>query len=132
MNDSYSKINFEDVQDSYAQYGMGEHGESRYVRADVGAEAVGVTHYRMRPGRRTGFAHRHKQVEELYIVLSGGGRMKIDDDLIDLRERDVVRVAPQSVREFEAGPDGLELLATGGHAAGDGELVEGWWEADAA
>jgi uncharacterized cupin superfamily protein len=127
MPDSYSKINFGDVADMYAQYGMDAHGEARYLRDDVGAETIGVSLYELRPGKRTGFAHRHTAVEELYVVLSGSGRVKIDDEMIELSRRDVVRVAPAAVREFEAGDEGLELLATGGHAPGDGETIENWW-----
>jgi mannose-6-phosphate isomerase-like protein (cupin superfamily) len=127
MADSYSKTNFGDVADMYAQYGMQAHGEARYLREDVGAETIGVSLYELRPGKRTGFAHRHKTVEELYIVLAGSGRVKINDELIELARRDVVRVSPEAVREFEAGPNGLELLATGGHASGDGETIENWW-----
>jgi len=127
MENGYAKINFDDVKDMNAEYGMQEVGEARYLRDDVGAESVGVTLYRMKPGKRTGFGHRHEQVEELYIVLSGGGRIKIDDDLVELRPLDVVRVAPKHVRELEAGADGLELLATGGHIAGDGEMIQNWW-----
>ena len=127
MTNGYSQINFNDVEDMYARYGMEEHGESRYLREDVGAESIGLSLYKLKPGRRTGFAHRHEQVEEMYVVLSGAGRMKVDDDILELRERDVVRVAPHSIREFEAGPDGIELLAAGGHAKGDGETIENWW-----
>jgi uncharacterized cupin superfamily protein len=127
MPTTYSKVNFGDVEEMYAKYGMDQTGEARYLRSDLGAETIGVTLYELRPGKRTGFAHRHKTVEEFYIVLSGGGRMKIEDDVIDLHRRDVVRVAPQAVREFEAGPDGLEVLATGGHAPDDGETIDNWW-----
>jgi mannose-6-phosphate isomerase-like protein (cupin superfamily) len=127
MENGYSQINFEDVADMNAKFGMEEHGEARYLREDVGAKSVGATLYRMRPEKRTGFGHRHEQVEELYFVLKGSGRMKIDDDLIELRPLDVVRVAPKSVRELEAGPEGLEVLATGGHVADDGEMIQGWW-----
>jgi uncharacterized cupin superfamily protein len=127
MANSYSKINFGDVADMYAQSGMEAHGEARYLREDVGAETIGVSLYKLRPGKRTGFAHRHKAVEEMYVVLSGSGRMKVDDDLVELGPHDVVRVGPEAAREFEAGSDGLELLATGGHAPGDGETIEGWW-----
>jgi mannose-6-phosphate isomerase-like protein (cupin superfamily) len=127
MEHGYSQINFEDVKDMNAEYGMQEVGEARYLREDVGAESVGATLYRMKPGKRTGFGHRHEKVEELYVVLSGGGRMKIEDDLVELRPLDVVRVAPKSVRELEAGPQGLEVLATGAHVAGDGEMLQNWW-----
>ena len=127
METSYAKINFDEVEDMNARYGMQEIGEARYLREDVGAETIGATLYRMRPGKRIGFGHRHEQVEELYVVLGGTGRMKIDEDIVELRSLDAVRVAPQAVREFEAGPDGLELLATGGHVADDGEMIQGWW-----
>ena len=127
MDNSYGKINFDNVEDMNASYGMQEVGEARYLREDVGAETIGATLYRMRPGKRTGFGHRHEQVEEMYIVLSGGGRMKVDDEIVELRRLDAIRVAPRAVRELEAGPDGLELLATGGHISGDGEIIQGWW-----
>lgn len=127
MDNGYAQINFDDVEDMYARYGMQDHGQSRYLREEVGAESIGVSLYALNAGRRTGFAHRHERVEEMYIVLAGSGRMKIDDDIVELRERDVVRVGPRSIRDFEAGPDGLELLAMGAHAAGDGETIENWW-----
>jgi mannose-6-phosphate isomerase-like protein (cupin superfamily) len=130
MSTGYGHINIEDVDDLAAKFGMGEVGEARYVREDVGAEGVGLTWYRMNPGRRTGFGHRHDTVEELYVVLAGSGRVKLGDDILDLRRGDVVRVAPATVREFEAGGAGMELLATGTHAEGDGELLHGWWTED--
>ena len=126
----YGKTNIDDVDDLAAKYGMGELGEARYLREDVGAEAIGLTYYRMNPGRRTGFGHRHREAEEMYVVLSGSGRVKVSDEILDLRPHDVVRVAPAAVREFEAGPDGMELLATGTHVDGDGELLHGWWEGE--
>jgi uncharacterized cupin superfamily protein len=127
MSTGYARINLEDVDDLAAQYGMGELGEARYLREDVGADRIGLTFYRMNPGRRTGFGHRHKEAEEMYVVLSGSGRVKVDDEILDLRARDVVRVAPASVREFEAGPDGMHLLAAGTHFKDDGEMLQEWW-----
>jgi mannose-6-phosphate isomerase-like protein (cupin superfamily) len=127
MSTGYARVNIEDVEDIAAKFGMGEVGQARHVREDVGAQGVGLSWYRMNPSRRTGFGHRHDEVEELYVVLAGSGRVKLDDEILDLRRGDVVRVAPPTVREFEAGPDGMELLATGTHAQGDGELLHGWW-----
>lgn len=123
----YAHINFDDVTDLAARYGMGELGEARYVRDEVGAERIAMTLYRMNPGRRSGFGHRHREAEEMYVVLSGSGRVKIDDDILDLRPLDIVRVAPSSIRDFEAGPEGMHLLATGQHVKDDGEMLEGWW-----
>jgi uncharacterized cupin superfamily protein len=127
MSNGYARTNIEHVEDLAAKFGMGEIGEARYLREDVGAEAIGMTYYRMNPGRRTGFGHRHKEAEEMYVVIAGTGRVKVGDEVIDLRARDVVRVAPATVREFEAGPDGMELLATGTHVEGDGEMLQEWW-----
>lgn len=127
MSTGYAKINFDEVEDLNHRYGLAEVGEARYLREDVGAETIGLSLYRMRPGRRTGFGHRHERVEEMYVVLGGSGRLKVDDEIVELAPRDVVRVAPRSVRELEAGPDGLEVLATGGHGDGDGELLHDWW-----
>ena len=127
MITAYARINIDDVEDLAPQYGMGEVGEARYVREDVGAQRVGLSWYRLNPGRRTGFGHRHTEVEEIYVVLAGSGRAKLDDEIVELRARDVIRVAPAVVREFEAGSDGMELLATGMHAEGDGEVLQGWW-----
>jgi uncharacterized cupin superfamily protein len=123
----FAHINLDDVADLAAQYGMGELGEARYLREDVGAEGIGMTLYRMNPGRRGGFGHRHERAEEMYVVLSGSGRVKIDDEILDLRPLDVVRVAPASVREFEAGPEGMHLLAFGTHVKDDGEMLQEWW-----
>jgi mannose-6-phosphate isomerase-like protein (cupin superfamily) len=127
MSTGYARINIDEIEDVAAKFGMGEVGEARYVREDVGAQGVGLSWYRLNPGRRTGFGHRHEEVEEIYVVLGGTGRVKLDDEILDLRRGDLVRVAPATVREFEGGPDGMELLATGTHANGDGELVHGWW-----
>lgn len=109
------------------QYDLDEVGEARYVRDELGAVQTGLTHYRLRPGRRQGWAHRHGVAEEIYVALSGSGRMKVDDELFELRPLDAVRVAPASAREFEAGPEGLEVLAFGSHSPGDGEMVADWW-----
>jgi mannose-6-phosphate isomerase-like protein (cupin superfamily) len=130
MSTDYARINIDDVEDLAAKFGMGELGEARYLREDVGADRIGLTYYRMNAGKRTGFGHRHREAEEMYVVLSGSGRVKVEEEILDLRPRDVVRVAPASVREFEAGPEGMELLATGTHVEGDGEMLQEWWTGD--
>jgi quinol monooxygenase YgiN/mannose-6-phosphate isomerase-like protein (cupin superfamily) len=116
-----------DAPDLSASYGLQDTGESRYVREELGAVQAGLTHYRLRPNRRQGFAHRHAIVEEIYVVLAGSGHIKVDDDLLDLEPLRAVRVAPVSTRELEAGADGLEVLAFGTHVPGDGEMLTDWW-----
>lgn len=116
-----------DEEDLSIRYGLQDTGESRYVREQLGAVQVGLTHYRLKPGRRQGFAHRHAIVEEVYVAIAGEGRIKVDDELFELRPLDAVRVAPASLRELEAGPDGLEAIAFGSHVPGDGEMSADWW-----
>ena len=82
---------------------------------------------RLKPGKRHPFPPRHKQAEEVYLVLSGSGRVKLEDTVRELSTHDIVRVAPHVTRGFEAGPDGMELLAFGARHAGDGEIVSDFW-----
>lgn len=99
------------------------------ARQDLEAEHTGVTHFRLRPGKRSPFVHRHAEAEEIYVVLAGSGRVKLDDELADVAVLDAIRIAPSVARAFEAGPDGLELLAFGPHHPGDGEPVDDPWVA---
>ncbi len=91
----------------------------------------GLCYQRIPPNYRFPYGHTHQEQEEVYVVVRGSGRMKVDDDIIDLRELDAVRVPPGSWRGYEAGPDGLELLVTGAPHLGDRRAdVEGkrdWW-----
>jgi mannose-6-phosphate isomerase-like protein (cupin superfamily) len=102
-------------------------GESRFVSDDLEAARTGVSHQVLRPGKRQMFAHRHHRAEEVYVVLSGGGRARIEDELIDLRPLDALRIGPEQTRAFEAGPYGLELLVFGPRLRGDAEVVPDWW-----
>ena len=86
-----------------------------------------MSHHHLRPGRRQAFGHRHERAEEVYLVLSGAGRVRLGDEIVEVGPLDAIRVAPPVMRAFEAGPDGLELLAFGPHHRGDGEIVPGWW-----
>ena len=123
----YTKINLSDVTDLAPQFGMQAMGEARFARQQLGAEKIGLTYYRMNGGNRVGFGHTHSEVEEAYVVLSGSGRFKVQDDIFGVVPRDVVYVAPNAIRAWEAGEEGMELLAFGGHAEGDAEMTQGWW-----
>lgn len=123
----YTKISLADVEDAAPANGFGDSWEARVARGPLDAEDTGLTHFRIRPGKRSPFAHRHADAEEIYVILSGSGQIKLGDQVTELRPYDAIRVAPEVVRAFEAGPDGLELLAFGRHHAGDGEPVEDPW-----
>jgi mannose-6-phosphate isomerase-like protein (cupin superfamily) len=123
----YTIRNLADVDDAAPENGLSEFWEARVARTALGAEQTGVTFFRLKPGRRSAFAHRHDRAEEVYVILRGRGRMKLDDEVVDVRPLDAVRVAPRVVRAFEADADGLDFLAFGAHHARDGELVEDGW-----
>lgn len=124
---THAKVNLEQVKDVAPDFGMAETCQSRFIRNATGAERIGLAFYRMHPGRRLGFGHSHGSDEEMYLVLSGSGRFKVGDEVLDVGPRDVVYVPPQDIREWEAGPDGMELIAFGGHTEGETQLTPGWW-----
>jgi mannose-6-phosphate isomerase-like protein (cupin superfamily) len=116
-----------DVKDSAPEFGMGDVQEARFANADLEAEDTGVSHYRLKPGQRTPFGHKHDEAEEVYIVIAGHGRIKLDDEIVEVETLDAIRVSPEVIRAFEAGPEGIEVLAVGPRHEGDGELIQGWW-----
>lgn len=127
MASPYTHLNLDDLEDAAPGNGFGERWEARVAREDLGAERTGLTHFRLRPGRRSPFSHRHREAEEIYVVLAGGGLVKLGDELRPVRVLDAIRIAPEVPRAFEAGPDGLELIACGVHRPGDGEPVDDDW-----
>jgi len=121
--------NLKELDDSAVQFGMSPSMEARFAREELGTEQSGLSYQRLAPSFRQPFGHRHKQQEEVYVVLSGSGRIKLDDEIVELREWDTVRIPPATTRQLEAGPEGLEYLAFGAPnvGSGDAEVVEGWW-----
>jgi len=125
---SYDKANLDDVTDAAAEHGLGELQEARFPRGDVGLAQSGLAHIRVKPGQRQPFAHRHADAEEVHVILSGSGTMKIDDERLAVGPRDVIRVDPTSTRAFEAGGDGLEYLVFSPRHEGDAEIVKDFWD----
>jgi mannose-6-phosphate isomerase-like protein (cupin superfamily) len=126
---SYTIRNIDDVEDSAAKFGFGELQEARFPGRALEAETTGLAHIRVRPGKRQPFAHRHHRAEEVYVVLSGSGRVKIDDAVEEVRALDAIRIGPGVARAFEAGPDGLEVLVFGPHAPDDrGDMIQDFWD----
>jgi mannose-6-phosphate isomerase-like protein (cupin superfamily) len=125
---SWTIKNLREVEDLAARHGFGDRQEARFPRGDLEASETGVAYLILRPGRRQPFAHRHDEAEEIYVVLAGTGRIKLDDEIIDIRPLDSIRMAPGVTRMLEAGADGLEVLAFGPRHEGDAEVVQGFWE----
>lgn len=124
---SYTKINLGEVEDLAPRYGM-TGLEARFARQALGAQRIGLAHYRLSPGQRLPFGHHHVESEEMYVVLAGAGRFRVDDDVFEVAPLDVVYCPPEAMRGWEAGPEGLEMLAFGGHAEGESvEMRQDWW-----
>jgi quercetin dioxygenase-like cupin family protein len=127
MPDPYTQKRLTDVKDSAPEFGLDGIQEARFAKDELDAEQTGVSHHRLKPGKRSPFGHRHEEAEEIYVVLGGDGRIKLDDDVIEVSTLDAIRVAPGVTRAFEAGPGGIEVLAFGPRHDGDGEVIQGWW-----
>jgi mannose-6-phosphate isomerase-like protein (cupin superfamily) len=124
---SYAKKSLRSIEDVAVKHGLSDTQQARFPRADLGAEQTGLNYLIIKAGQREAFAHRHRQAEEIYVVLGGSGRVKLDDELVELAPLDAVRVSPGVTRSFEAGDDGLEVLVFGPHVEGDGEMVSDFW-----
>jgi mannose-6-phosphate isomerase-like protein (cupin superfamily) len=124
---AYTITNLMEIEDSASQRaGM----SARFARSHIDSEQIGVTLISYEPGVRSPMGHSHREQEEVYVIVSGSGRIKLDDDILELRPWDVVRVAPSTVRALEAGADGLEVIAIGAARpeGGDGVAApEDWW-----
>jgi mannose-6-phosphate isomerase-like protein (cupin superfamily) len=127
---SYSKKNLNEVKDSAPEFGFAEIGEARFAMGELGAERTGLAYHKLKPNMRQRFSHTHEEAEEVYVVLAGSGRIKLDDELVEIGALDAIRIAPQVERAMEAGPEGLEYLAFGPHHKGDGALNHdpGFWD----
>ena len=124
----HTRINLlEDVKDSVA--GRAEGLEGRFGRGPMGARDIGVSHWRYAPDFRNPMGHKHREQEEAYLVISGSGQILLDGEVTELRQWDLVRVSPEVVRAFAAGPDGMEIVAVGGPKpeGGDGETAPLTW-----
>lgn len=125
----YTIKNLREAEDMAAKHGLSELQEARFPREELDAETTGLIHLVLRPGKRQPFAHRHQEAEEIYVVLSGSGRLKLDDEVVEVGPLDAIRIGPSVTRALEAGNDGLELIGFGPHHADDAEVVRDFsWE----
>lgn len=126
----YTKVNLkEDVEDQAPNFGLAPHLEARMARVPLELEHSGLSYQRLAPNFRVPFGHRHKTQEEVYIVVSGSVRVKLEDEVVELKEWDAIRVPKETTRGFEAGPEGVEIVAVGAPntGPGDAEVEQDWW-----
>lgn len=123
----YAVVNLMDLDNVLA--GRAEGLEARFARQHLDSRDIGVSHFQYGPGVRSASGHRHREQEEVYVVVAGSGRVLLDDAVLELAQWDVVRVAPDVVRAFEAGPGGMVVIAIGGPKPPerDGEFVDVTW-----
>ena len=119
----FSTVNLFEVEDSVGERAPGVEG--RFGRKHLDSRDLGISHFRYAANLRSPFAHSHREQEEAYVVVAGSGRVLLDDEVQELHQWDVLRVAPEVVRAFEAGPDGLDIIAVGGPKPDDGDGVMG-------
>src|SRR5262245_24566397 len=123
----FTIVNLKEVEDSAGGRSPGVEG--RFARKHLESDHLGASYFHYAPGVRAPAAHSHREQEEAYIVVGGSGRIRLDDEVRDLRQWDVVRIAPSVVRAVEAGEDGLELIAVGSDRpeGGDGVIAAEAW-----
>jgi uncharacterized cupin superfamily protein len=121
----YSKLNFNDIENSSKTDGV----EALFSRSKIGSTDIGVSMFHYPPNFKAEKGHSHKVQEEVYVVMNGSGSILIDDEVIDLKLWDVVRVEPTAVRAFSAGSAGLDIIACGGPKpdGGDGLMADVIW-----
>ena len=130
----YTLTNLEAVEDSAPKFGMAPALEAHFANKALDVERSGISFQRLQPGSRIPFGHRHKEQEEVYVVVEGGGRIALDGEAVDLRRLDAVRIPPGTMRCLEAGPEGIGVVMFGAPARGpdDVEMEQGWWGPDEA
>jgi mannose-6-phosphate isomerase-like protein (cupin superfamily) len=125
----YTHVNLKEVEDQAPKFGLSPDLEFRMGRVPLDMENAGVSYIRMESNYRIPFGHSHKNQEETYVVVGGSGRIKLGDDIRELKQWDAVRVHKDTMRGFEADADGLVLIAIGAPntGPGDAETEQGWW-----
>jgi mannose-6-phosphate isomerase-like protein (cupin superfamily) len=121
-----------DVEDQAPNFGMSPDMEARFARQTLELQSSGVSYQKVTANFRVPFGHTHSKQEEVYVIVSGGGRMKLEDEIVEVKQWDAVRVAAGTWRGFEAGPEGAELLAYGARCGmasdeNDVDMEPGWW-----
>jgi mannose-6-phosphate isomerase-like protein (cupin superfamily) len=125
----YTKTNLRsDVENQAPKFDMPPEMEARFARSAVDGETLGLSLFTLAPNFRIPFGHKHSEQEEVYVVVRGYGRIKVEDEIVDVAQWDAIRFGTNTMRCVEAGPDGIEYLAFGaGDDPLDAEMAPNWW-----
>jgi mannose-6-phosphate isomerase-like protein (cupin superfamily) len=125
----YTKTNLWEVENQAPKFDMPEELEARFARTALEGETLGLSLMKLGPGFRIPFGHKHVDQEEVYVIVRGSARIKIEDEIVELGEWDAIRVDKNTMRGVEAGPAGVEYLAFGAcDDPTDAEVVPDWWK----
>jgi mannose-6-phosphate isomerase-like protein (cupin superfamily) len=126
---SYTKRNLRDVENAAPKFGMPDELQARFARTALDGETLGLSLLKLEPNFRIPFGHKHADQEEVYVVVRGSARIKVEDEIVELGEWDAIRFDKDTMRQVEAGPQGVEYIAFGaGDDPTDAEMAPGWWE----
>ena len=126
---SYTKHTLSDVENQAPRFGMPDQLEARFARTAIEGQELGLSLFRLDPNFRIPFGHKHAGQEEVYVVTKGSGRIKVEDEIVELDQWDAIRIDKDTMRDVEAGPDGIEYLAFGaGDDPSEVEMAQGWWD----
>jgi len=125
----YTVVNLKQVEDQAPRFGYAPHLQARFARRALGLGQSGLSHFAVAPGFRLPFGHHHAEQEEIYVVVAGSARMKLDAEEIELGTWDAIRVAPAVTRGIQGGPEGAEIIAFGApsNENADVEMVRDFW-----
>jgi mannose-6-phosphate isomerase-like protein (cupin superfamily) len=125
----YTHLNLKEIEDQAPKFDLSPQMEFRSARVPLELENAGVSYLRVAPNFRIPFGHHHNVQEEVYVLLNGSARLKLDDDVIELKPLDAVRIHRETMRNLEGGPEGAEVIAFGAPntGPGDGPMTQGWW-----
>ena len=125
---AYTKINMRDVENAAPKFDMPAEMQARFARTAIEGETLGLSLFTLEPGFRIPFGHKHANQEEVYVVVKGSARIKVEDEIVELGQWDAIRFDKDTMRNMEAGPEGCEYLAFGaGDDPMDAEMAPGWW-----
>jgi mannose-6-phosphate isomerase-like protein (cupin superfamily) len=125
----YTRKNLKEIEDQAQKFGLAPNLEFRVPGEELDAENSAISYLRVAPNFRLPFGHKHKEQEEVYVLLSGSARLKLDDEVLELAPWDAVRIPKETVRNIEGGPEGAELLLIGAPKTGpgDADVQPEWW-----
>ncbi len=124
----YTKQNLRQVENQAPNFGMPEEFQARFARRALGGETLGLSVMTLAPNFRIPFGHKHVTQEEVYVVVRGSARVKVEDEIVELGEWDAIRFDRDTMRDVEAGDEGVEYLAFGAGAdPTEAEMAPGWW-----